>query len=105
MRSTEGGAYWAEWRPNMRIRGQPVAEWPSDPAKRSAMPLPYAATFVEAIASELAAFPNVAETHGGGQPLTAAAPGFGKGRKIGLAILFGVIIIGAIIAATIGPGH
>src|SRR6185503_15330544 len=104
-RSSEGGAYWAEWRPNMRLRGQPLDEWPKDPAKRAAMPLPYAATFVEAIASELAAFPNVAETHGNFPPLPGSKPaaqsgsGFGKGRLIGLAVLFGVIIIVAIVAA------
>ena len=60
-RNSDGGATWAELRPNMRIRGEALQEWPADPAKRSELPQPYAATFVDAIVTEVTAFPNVVD--------------------------------------------
>lgn len=106
-RSTEGGAYWAEWRQTMRIRGQPLEEWPTDAAKRSAMPLPYAATFVEAIAGELVAFPRVADPPPSAGAAAAAAkraaakdmPGSNSTKVTLIVLLVGALVIAAFLLA------
>ena len=56
-RSTTGGAFWSEWRPDMRIRGADVPMWPADTARRAELPAPYLAAFVDAIVAEAHASP------------------------------------------------
>jgi hypothetical protein len=84
----------------MRIRGQPLEEWPADAAKRSAMPLPYAATFVEAIAGELVAFPRVADPPGGAAQRAAAnMPGSNSTKVTLIVLLVGALVIAAFLLA------
>ncbi len=59
-RSSSGGAFWSEWRPDMRIRGADVPMWPAEMARRVELPAPYLAAFVDAIAEEVRASPAVA---------------------------------------------
>ena len=93
-RSTSGGAFWSEWRTNMRIRGADVPEWPADMAKRVALPLPYAAAFVESILAEVKAFPSVVDTPAA--KLSAAKPAPKSNPRVT------VIVVCAIALALLG---
>src|SRR5262245_5021939 len=58
-RSSAGGAFWSEWRPDMRIRGADVPMWSTDTTRRAQLPAPYLAAFVDAIVEEVRGNPAV----------------------------------------------
>lgn len=90
-RSSTGGAYWAEWRTDMRIRGAEVPEWPVDLGKRAALPYPYAAAFVEAIVDEITSSPPAAASR-------RPAPAASGSNRIALG-LFVVALLGIALLA------
>jgi hypothetical protein len=89
-RNSSGGAHWAEWRPNMRIRGADVEEFPKDMQRRIALPLPYLATFIDSIVDEITSSPPLDTP----MPASSAAK---PNNKVALYLIIGAVVLMALV--------